>query len=158
MTTRRSSRQRRHTIDLRVAEALPAASPVFKSASVSQYRMGLWAPDENDQYRDDENELINPVQPSKPDKLYQLQVNAPNLPMFSLGTLPFLGDYIDIAGQTFVTDDQRQLGVQHVFLEPARFLRHVDGQPGRRSPGRSELGRPRGLDEVHAADLGGQSW
>jgi len=92
---------RRHTIDLKVAEAFPAASPSFSSTLVSQYRMGLWGPDAGGTYFDDENQPINP-QP--PDKLYQLQVNAPNLPMFSLGTLPFLGDYIDIAGQTFVTD------------------------------------------------------
>ena len=37
--------QRRHTIDLRVARALPSGTPSFTSASVSQYRMGLWAPD-----------------------------------------------------------------------------------------------------------------
>ncbi len=92
--------QRRHTIDLRVADALPAPSPSFASASVSQYRMGLWAPD-NGVYNDDED---NPISPQPPDKLYQLQVNAPNLPMFSQGTLPFLGDYIDVAGQNFVSD------------------------------------------------------
>jgi hypothetical protein len=93
--------QRRHTIDLRVADAVPAASPSFSSASVSQYRMGLWAPDSNGVYEDDED---NPISPQPPDTLYQLQVNAPNLPMFSQGTLPFLGDYIDVAGQTFVAD------------------------------------------------------
>jgi len=93
--------QRRHTIDLRVAEALPAANPAFTSASVSQYRMGLWAPDDDGIFRDDENEEID-SQP--PDHLYQLQVNVPNLPMFSLGTVPFLGDYIDVAGQNFVVD------------------------------------------------------
>ncbi|MFN2631877.1 MAG: putative Ig domain-containing protein, partial [Thermoanaerobaculia bacterium] len=92
--------KRRHTIDLRVAGALPAASPSFTSALVSQYRMGLWAPDSG-VYRDDEN---NPIAPQPPDKIYQLQVNVPNLPMFALGTTPFLGDYIDIAGQMFVTD------------------------------------------------------
>ena len=90
--------QRRHTVDLRVAEALPSASPVFASASVSQYRMGLFAPDEDGVFRDDEDE---PISPQPPDKLYQLQVNALNLPMFSQGTLPFLGDYIDIAGSAF---------------------------------------------------------
>ena len=29
--------------------------------------------------------------------LEQLQVNPPNLPMFKLGTVPFIGDYIDLA-------------------------------------------------------------
>jgi hypothetical protein len=94
--------QRRHTIDLRVAEAFPSASPSFSSTSVSQYRMGLFAPDENGIYRDDENE---PLSAQPPDHLQQLQVNVPNLPMFSLGTLPFLGDYIDLAGV-----DYRPLG------------------------------------------------
>src|SRR5262249_52056909 len=93
--------KRRHTIDLRVAEALPAAAPSFTSTLVSQYRMGLWAPDDSGIFRDDEN---NPISPQPPDHLYQLQVNAPNLPMFSLGTLPFLGDYIDIAAENFVSD------------------------------------------------------
>ncbi len=93
--------KRRHTIDLRVAEALPAGTPSFSSTLVSQYRMGLWTPDSGGVYNDDENQ---PISPQPPDKLYQLQVNVPNLPMFSLGTLPFLGDYIDIAGQNFVTD------------------------------------------------------
>jgi hypothetical protein len=27
--------------------------------------------------------------------LEQLQVNPPNLPMFKLGTVPFIGDYIN---------------------------------------------------------------
>jgi hypothetical protein len=90
--------QRRHTIDLRVARALPAASPSFTSASVSQYRMGLFAPDADGKYYDDEG---NETSPDPPDKLQQLQVNVPNLPMFSLGTLPFLGDYIDIAAEMF---------------------------------------------------------
>src|SRR5262249_7491421 len=79
--------KRRHTIDLRVANAVPAATPSFTSTSVSQYRMGLWAPDANGVYDDDED---NPISPQPPDHLYQLQVNAPNLPMFSQGTLPFL--------------------------------------------------------------------
>ncbi len=30
-------------------------------------------------------------------QLEQLQVNPPNLPMFKLGTVPFIGDYIDVA-------------------------------------------------------------
>ncbi len=93
--------KRRHTVDLRAAEAMPAANPSFVSASVSQYRMGLWAMGDDGIFRDDENEQIG-SQP--PDHLYQLQVNAPNLPMFSQGTVPFLGDYIDVSGQTFAVN------------------------------------------------------
>ena len=106
---------RRHTIDLRVAEALPAPTPSFSSTLVSQYRMGLWAPDSNGVFHDDENAAINP------DSLYQLQVNAPNLPMFSLGTLPFLGDYIDIAGQNFVTNSSGVWGFNTSAANPPVF-------------------------------------
>jgi len=75
---------RRHTVDLRVAEAAAGAAPVFASTTVSQYRFGLTATDTG-----------------TPTGLTQLQNNPPNLPLFSQGTLPFLGDYIDIAGQNF---------------------------------------------------------
>jgi Galactose oxidase, central domain len=74
---------RRHTIDVRVAEADPAAAPVFLSAPVSQYKFGTeGGPGDTD--------------------LLQLQVDPPNLPMFQLGHVPFFGDYIDITGQMFV--------------------------------------------------------
>ncbi|HEY3351053.1 MAG TPA: hypothetical protein VGM13_14840 [Thermoanaerobaculia bacterium] len=68
---------RRHTLDVRVAQASPAASPAFTSARVSRYVFG-----------------------SRPGQrtIEQLQINPPNLPMFKLGTAPFMGDYIDIAG------------------------------------------------------------
>ncbi len=43
------------------------------------------------------------VQPTPPTtELDQLEVNPPNLPMFKQGTLPFIGDYIEIAGLSFV--------------------------------------------------------
>ncbi len=51
---------------------------------MSQYRFGLSATDTG-----------------VPTGLTQLQVNAPNLPLFSQGTMPFLGDYVDVAGQAF---------------------------------------------------------
>jgi hypothetical protein len=78
--------RRRHTIDVRVAQAVynpnNAGAPLVFGASkkVSQYAIG-----------------------SKPDSdiIEQLQVNPPNLPMFKKGTVPFFGDYIDIAGSSF---------------------------------------------------------
>jgi hypothetical protein len=76
---------RRHTVDLMVGTAAPAAAPSFLSSPVSSYRFGLTATDSG-----------------MPTGLSQLQVNTPNLPLFSQGTLPFLGDYIDVAGQNFV--------------------------------------------------------
>ena len=80
--------QRRHTVDLRVASALPGSSLTFATASVSQYRFGLRALDVTD----------------TPEGLDQLEDNPPNLPLFAQGTVPFLGDYVDIAGQNIVTD------------------------------------------------------
>jgi hypothetical protein len=85
--------ERRHTIDLRVAEALPDPkigfqTPSFSSTSVSQYRFGLRNVDVTE----------------TPTGLDQLQDNPPNLPLFAQGTVPFLGDYIDIAGQNIVPD------------------------------------------------------
>jgi hypothetical protein len=75
---------RRHTVDLRVGLASAGAAPAFISATVSQYRFGLTATDTG-----------------TPTGLTQLQSNPPNLPLFGQGTLPFLGDYIDVAGQNF---------------------------------------------------------
>ena len=75
---------RRHTVDTRVATAPAGAAPSFAASTVSQYRFGLSATDTG-----------------LPTELTQLQFNVPNLPLFSQGTMPFLGDYIDVAGQNF---------------------------------------------------------
>jgi hypothetical protein len=68
---------RRHTLDVRVAQASPAAFPSFTSARASRYVFG-----------------------SRPGqtRIEQLQINPPNLPMFVQGTAPFMGDYIEVAG------------------------------------------------------------
>lgn len=72
---------RRHNLDVRVAQARQGIGLQFTSVQVSQYPVG-----------------------SRPNAtlIEQLQMNVPNLPMFALGTLPFIGDYIDIAALTFV--------------------------------------------------------
>ncbi len=68
---------KRQTIDIRASLGTPGATPSFApSVRVSDYLMG---------YR------------SRTGPLEQLQVNPPNLPMFRLGTVPFIGDYIDVA-------------------------------------------------------------
>lgn len=83
----------RHTVDVRATRASAAASPVFKpSIQVSQYAFGTPA--------FDPSTATN--LPSNPDDIQQLEFNVPNLPIFKLGTVPFFGDYIDIAGSTFV--------------------------------------------------------
>ncbi len=67
----------RQTIDIRAALGAPGATPAFAPSSrISDYLMG---------YR------------NSTAVLEQLQVNPPNLPMFRLGTVPFIGDYIDVA-------------------------------------------------------------
>ena len=65
----------RHTVDLRAVMGTPGPSPVFdRSVKVSDYIQG-----------------IHPTR-----GLEDLQANPPNLPMFRIGTVPFIGDYIDI--------------------------------------------------------------
>jgi YVTN family beta-propeller protein len=75
---------KRHTLDVRVAQALPADAPVFNpSVKVSEYLFG-----------------------SRPgsSQIEQLQFNVPNLPLYVQGTTPFIGDYIDMSGEQFVKD------------------------------------------------------
>jgi hypothetical protein len=74
---------RRNTLDVRLAHSPPGFPQAFgPSIQVSQYEFGSPAGFGN--------------------TIEQLQVNPPNLPMFQQGTVPFLGDYIDIAGPTFI--------------------------------------------------------
>ena len=78
---------RRHTVDVWAVQANPGAvaaagsgrtadMPAFSSGRVSQYVFG-----------------------SLPGSsvVQQLQVNPPNFPLFSQGTVPFAGDYLDVA-------------------------------------------------------------
>ena len=73
--------QRRHTIDVVAAEAIGGLHPQFIVARVSRYKVG-----------------------TRPGSkvIEQLQVNPPGLPLFKGGTAAYIGDYIDVAGQTFV--------------------------------------------------------
>lgn len=87
---------RRHTLDMRAAMAdadclaggtcgFVSTSLLGDSAKVSRYPVGRG-------------------QKGTGPKT-QLQYNRPDLPLFSGGKFPFLGDYIDIAGQSFVATD-----------------------------------------------------
>ncbi|MGE5817971.1 MAG: sialidase family protein, partial [Deltaproteobacteria bacterium] len=74
---------RRHTIDVQGAQASPLAPgsvglPTFTAFRISRYLFG-----------------INPF--DNANQAEQLQVDAPDLPMFEQGTVPFFGDYIDVA-------------------------------------------------------------
>jgi hypothetical protein len=110
----------RHTIDVRMAVATPAAQPVFTSATLSRMPFGERgdesSPDPRDPSRDSGDaafrpfafgagnhiDLIAPGSPPTLLRLQDLQVNAPNLPMFKNGTRSFIGDYIDVQGPMFV--------------------------------------------------------
>lgn len=75
---------RRQTIDVRSAQMIPPCSGLLAfgpSVQVSAYFFGSF-PTES--------------------KIQQLQFNPPNLPMFASGLEPFFGDYIDIAGPSFI--------------------------------------------------------
>jgi hypothetical protein len=87
-----SALARRHTLDVFVAMGAPGAWPAFGSpVRVSSYAYGsVPGGTDND---------------SNPDAIQQLQFNPPNLPLFKLGTTPFIGDYVDIVGAPpFVRD------------------------------------------------------
>jgi len=94
---------KRHTLELRAAMAEPSLAPQFTSyttiagagaevpsTQVSQYLFGNYTTASGGSYQG-----------------ARLQYNPPNLPIFAKGTVPFIGDYIDIAGQTFVLDANR---------------------------------------------------
>jgi hypothetical protein len=79
----------RQTLDVRAAQALPGDPPAFfPSVQVTEYAYGSVPPNGGS---------ISPTS-----LIQQLQVDPPNLPMFQSGTLPFFGDYIDVAGPTFI--------------------------------------------------------
>ena len=83
----------RHTVDVRAAQAPAGFPPAFRpSILVSQYSYGT-----------PQITTAPPTElPQNPDDIQQLEFDAPNLPIFQLGTVPFVGDYIDVAGPTFI--------------------------------------------------------
>jgi hypothetical protein len=95
---------RRHTIDVRVAQAAPANAPVFTATRLSQYRFG-----------------------SRPGsgvrEIEQLQYDPPLLPMFGCFNVPancrpFFGDYIDVSpSPVFQTDP---LGIWIANMLPSK--------------------------------------
>ncbi|MGH9349939.1 MAG: Ig-like domain-containing protein [Vicinamibacterales bacterium] len=82
--------RRRHTLDVRSAQASPGAAPDFTSYSIIDSRPSFQA-----------SRYLFGLRPGF-DGLQQLQFNPPNLPLYALGTLPFIGDYIAVATQTFI--------------------------------------------------------
>jgi hypothetical protein len=102
----------RHTVEVRVGASRPGPNPVFSSVQVSQYRFGERGDEPSnfsvpafavgDASRIDAGRAIQITDGTRFLRLQQFDVNPPNLPMFKNGTVPFLGDFIDIQGQAFV--------------------------------------------------------
>jgi hypothetical protein len=88
---------RRHTVDVWAVQADPADKPSFTAARVSQYVFG-----------------------SVPGSsvLQQLQVNPPNFPLFSQGTVPFAGDYLDVAASPSIVPGT-QAGTWKFNIDPS---------------------------------------
>ena len=105
----------RHTLDLRFAQADSAVSPAFSSSRLSQYSFGT---------RGDEVGAITALQ--------QLQIDPPNLRLFQQGSVPFIGDYIDVAGPTFLPPaaPRPPLAIQQSAGHLSRLSRLLDVEPG----------------------------
>ncbi|HEY8131519.1 MAG TPA: hypothetical protein VII12_06470 [Thermoanaerobaculia bacterium] len=112
---------RRHTLDVQVAEGDPAAPMMaFTTVRVSRYKFGSAPPHTT---------------------IQDLQINPPNLPMFRQGTVPFIGDYIDIASYVNSTGGMNALSsgsaasssiasrVRHVVWTDNRDVRVPLGAP-----------------------------
>ncbi len=76
---------RRYLLDVRIAQTLPAQEKFADPVRVSSYAFGVRAKGST--------------------SIERLEVNPPNFPMFQLGQVPFIGDYIDLGGATFVMDN-----------------------------------------------------
>ncbi len=101
-------RQVRHTVDVRLASALPSDAPAFSALPLSKFPFGtrgdeaLWLDGSGNLNVPGFGPDLQIVQGGKVELLQQLKVNPPNLPMFKGGSRPFLGDYIDVQGPAFV--------------------------------------------------------
>jgi hypothetical protein len=98
---------RRHTIDVRVGQATAGPAPSFHSVPVSNFLFGQRGDETKNlkAYRFGDAAGTPTLQVTDSSTflaLPQLQFNPPNLPIFAKATAAFIGDYIDIAGQTFI--------------------------------------------------------
>ena len=96
-------RPKRHTLDLRALSAWPGAPPTWgPSVKVSNYLEGI---------------LPGSTKP------VQLQYNAPNLPLFGLGTKPFIGDYLDVTvAPSFIANGDGTWRFNTQLSDPANFF------------------------------------
>jgi hypothetical protein len=88
----------RHTVDVRAAQADPSNAPVF-----ADYNSSVLNPGSTQLSR--YFNLMLQWEPGAPASREQLQYNPLNQPLFKGGTVPFIGDYIDVApSPAFVSD------------------------------------------------------
>src|SRR6266550_3037336 len=109
--------KRRHTVDVYATESTGlGAFPTFTGAlRITRYKYGSLPP------------LYT--------KIEDIQINPPNLPMFRGGTVPFFGDYIDIA--SYVTSGANTVGnarVRHVVWTDDRDVRAPSPTPPATAP------------------------
>ena len=89
----------RHTVDVRLATALPAAAPAFTDYSLLSNNEPTKPSSSASRYTF--------VAYGEPNNVQTLQVEymVPNYPMFADGTTPFIGDYVDVAAPNLINDD-----------------------------------------------------
>ncbi len=115
--------RKRHTVDIRASMASPGQQPVFEpSVRVSDYLFGT---------------RLGQTGPAQ-----QLQHNPPNLPMFRQGTVPFLGDYIDLAPAPAFLPIARGIWIYNTLPGKALPVFHATWTDNRdvRQPGRNAQG------------------
>ena len=85
----------RHTVDVRLATALPASAPAFTDYSLLSSKPSSQA------------SRYTFVAYGDPGDVQTLQVEymVPNYPMFADGTTPFIGDYVDVAAPNLINDN-----------------------------------------------------
>ena len=100
----------RHTVDVRVAELPPGAfapgssAPTPASVRVTNFPFGIRSDAPAAVTAFDGTTTFAVEDATNPPTVHayqQVQSNPPDLPMFAQGTLPFIGDYIDIQGPAF---------------------------------------------------------
>ena len=83
----------RHTIDVRVAQAEPGSYPLFGPPKrVTRYLYLLMTDEDGDPIIGQNGYW----------EIEQAQFNPPNYPLFQMGTVPFHGDFVDIASLMFL--------------------------------------------------------
>ena len=89
----------RHTVDVRIATAQPADSPIFSDYSLISGTTEPTKPStQASRYT-----FLATADPANPETI-QAEYMPPNFPMFADGTTPFIGDYVDVAAPNLLVD------------------------------------------------------